>query len=251
MRLDLTRTPYTEAERDAALDRILHILVTDKLHYYQGFHEVALAVPSIERLERLALLELRDFMMPTLDPTLRVLALIPQLIVAADPSLESLIKHVPGHASIEPIITLWTRGSAPEQTERILAAIEEHGLPLAMYLLAAIVLQRKKVLVERVGPTVEHDMASAAFIKTTNDITDLDVGALLRHALELQRDIPLRRLPGYRLLSRHSAVRARLTTVEQGRKAAARLSRRYRASQKISLAVALMVLVAGLAWHKR
>ncbi|KAM6125769.1 TBC1 domain family member 20-like [Pterocles gutturalis] len=71
-----------------------------QLHYYQGFHDVALTLlralgprRAAPLLDHLATHHLRDFLAPTLTPTLRILELLPALLQCESPRLHDFMER--------------------------------------------------------------------------------------------------------------------------------------------------------------
>ncbi|ODQ68371.1 hypothetical protein NADFUDRAFT_49016 [Nadsonia fulvescens var. elongata DSM 6958] len=86
-----------------------------QLRYYQGYHDIAQVIyliygvqDAIKILEFISLFYLRDFMMPTLTPSVDQLELIPALLELADHSLAQLLRETKPFFALSSILTIFS-----------------------------------------------------------------------------------------------------------------------------------------------
>lgn len=118
----------SEAECLEAREALSQIIVSvlrrnPQLRYYQGFHDIAQVVylivedvqKSIEVLERISLVFLRDFMLPSMGYTLDHLEFIPPLVTELDSWTGEQIKDVKPVYGISSVLT-WFAHDIPDFT---------------------------------------------------------------------------------------------------------------------------------------
>lgn len=248
VRRDVERTGLKKEQKECVIERICNVLDrVPELHYYQGFHDVAVHCASEDDLEDLALLCLRDFMTPKIEPTLAVLALLPELISIADSRLDAIMRTVPEpHFALAPLLTLFGHNTESNaMLESVQLKVEQYGLGYALYLYTAVMMYRRDEIVEQAtgeSPEVVHSILS----KAGNSLDGIDPDLLFKSADTLRIRIPLSRLPSYRKLSSHSAVKTgSLIPSEQARRDLIELSRPPSDGRRRRIAVAVVVVVVG------
>lgn len=246
---DVERTGLKKEQKKLIVERICNVIErTPALHYYQGFHDVAVHCMSEDDLEDLALLCLRDFMTPKIEPTLAVLALLPELIPVADSRLDAVMRSVPEpHFALAPLLTLFGHDTTDKAVlETVQSKVQQYGLGYALYLYTAVMMYRRDEIVKQTTgepPEVVHSVLS----KAGSSLDGIDPDLLFRSADALRIRIPLSRLPSYRKLSSHSAVKTgSLIPSEQARRDLIELSRPPSPSRRRQIVVAVVVVVAGL-----
>ena len=193
-----------------ALERvIIDVLRTHPyLHYYQGLHDIAqllLVVCGEARakvlLRRMSEVYLRDFMLSTLQPTTTLLHLTFDLLRLVDRPLHDHLTAigVEPFFAIASLLTWWTH----------LLDDHEDSCRMFDYLLSspssAILYTIVSAMVEKRDEALACDSSDMAFFLLSKPPTD--VTALLARAEELEDDIVLTKLPGWRRLSAHSCFR--------------------------------------------
>lgn len=109
------------AQKDVLRSRltaIIRILLRKypMLHYYQGYHDIGEIIVNVfphnddlsKFLERFTLLYLRDYMLPTLDPSIDHLKMIPIVVAKQDLLLGQLLAKVEPFYALSAIITVFS-----------------------------------------------------------------------------------------------------------------------------------------------
>ncbi|CDH54985.1 tbc1 domain family member 20 [Lichtheimia corymbifera JMRC:FSU:9682] len=174
---------------------ILHVLrAYPKLHYYQGFHDIAsvFALVFNEKdagilMENVALFFVRDAMLESLDPILRQLTLMDTLIQKEDPELH---EHITGAGVLPYYCLSWVITWFSHDLDDVNKILRLFDLFLCsnplmpLYLSAALVLSRRKqVLMEECDPSMIHTTLS----KVPQDIP---IEHLIQWAIKLETAYP-------------------------------------------------------------
>jgi hypothetical protein len=147
--------PRLELKNDLRI-LILSVLRTHPyLSYFQGYHDIASVIllalgptnaPHV--LARLSLLRIRDFMLPTLTPTLSYLSILPVLLRQADPPLARLL---PPHGTYALAATLTLFSHVVTDYANIVRLFDfllaSHAAA-PIYLFAAVLKSRREELLE-------------------------------------------------------------------------------------------------------
>ncbi|KAK9472792.1 rab-GTPase-TBC domain-containing protein, partial [Dipodascopsis tothii] len=214
---------YPEDVPDAAMTKkreelwqlIVHVLRKHpRLSYYQGYHDVCQVVylvfglrRALPVLEYLTLFRLRDFTMPSLQPAMEMLQLIPPLIGQIDrPLAQHLALTSPVYA-LSAMITLFAHDV---QTYADIVALfdfffaaEDASLPV--YLYATIMVKRRDELLA-FGED-EPEMLHAVLSRFPQPLP-LDLNDALAMATALHTQYPPHTLqPGWGRVSPHSVLR--------------------------------------------
>lgn len=198
---------YPKMNSDSALqalkgqlsDLIISVLrLHPALCYSQGYHDIAQVFllvlgPDEARtaLTYLSLLRVRDYMLPTLDPALKHLHLLPAIFQIADPTLAAHLSRINPYFAVSAILTL----NAHDITDygdiaRTFDFLLAHEPVMSLYLVAAIVLLRREELLEIDDP----DMLHFQLVKLPQP---LDLQTYIDRALRLFEQYPPERLPGF------------------------------------------------------
>lgn len=204
VKLDVERTSLTPEEKRKLESRVIAVLEKhEHLRYYQGFHDIAMHCNSVSALESIALRQLRDFMTPSLEPTLAVVALLPQLLAKANQEMFGwLVKshEVSAHASlfaVAPILTLLTHDiDDPIVAKRCVAM----GLKNCIYIYAALCLLHRQQI------TTDKDAYLSSLQHVAVDLPRKWARASIL-AGDLEKQFPLSKLPGWKNVSRHSVLK--------------------------------------------
>jgi len=234
--LDLQRVALSKAAKAKLEHRVGTVLAANKeLSYYQGFHDIAMHSHSTRQLENLALQQLRDFMAASMLPTQQILALVPELLHTADktgvgryfaPQTSGDNRALLGYFAVAPIVTLFSHHTDDSQVILpIIRSVLKEGLAYVLYLYAALIIENPQ-LFQRVRQSTRDDGAKeheGAVEVSLEDISpdEIDMalsgaGSLLtsenfaavdRRAHQLRSKHPLKKLPAWKSVSRHSVLK--------------------------------------------
>ena len=182
------------------------------LCYFQGFHDIVQVLllvlgkmAAVSAVEHLALLRIRDFMLPTMLPSLAHLHLLPSIIAAADPVLH---RHLAGTRPFFALTATLTLYAHEIQGYGAIARLFDFLLarePLvSIYLFATIIASRRTELLAI--PPDDPDMLHFTLSKLPQP---LDIDALVQQAAGLVERHPPRSLPyvAWRSISRYSVLK--------------------------------------------
>lgn len=206
---DVDRTSLTKEQKPLVVEKICTVLDNNpELHYYQGFHDVAAISSSEQDLEELSLQCLRDFMTPTIEPTLKILNLLPELISTADTQLDAVMRKAPEpHFALAPLLTLFAHDSSDKQVlETVQLKVHQYGLGYILYLYSAVVMYRRDEILELTDgepPEIVHSVLS----RKGGSLDNIENDILFKAVDNLRIRIPLTRLRAYRSLSSHSVLK--------------------------------------------
>lgn len=122
------------------------------LGYFQGFHDIAQVLllvleldTAVTVLERIAVLRLRDYMLPTLEPALQHLELIPAILHDCDHQLYRIIARCDNNYSLPAMITMYAHDIEEyRDVVRLFDFLLAQSPVMSMYLYAAIMVSRKE-----------------------------------------------------------------------------------------------------------
>ena len=90
---------------------------------------------------RLAVLRLRDFMLPTLDPAIAQLRLLPDILGRADPVLAEHLSQVNPYFALSSTLTLYAHDIEDyEEIARLFDFLLAHEAVVSLYLFAVVSL---------------------------------------------------------------------------------------------------------------
>ena len=168
------------------------------LCYFQGFHDIVqvlllvlgkeLAVGAVTHL---SLLRIRDFMLPSLSPSLAHLSLLPAILYSADSKLCQHLSQTKPYFALAATLTLYAHEI---QDYGVIARLFDFLLTeeavASLYLFTVIILSRKNELLEI--PANEPEMLHFTLSKLPQS---LDVEDLVRRTGDLFLQHPPDRLP--------------------------------------------------------
>jgi hypothetical protein len=209
VKLDVDRAfgYYPKKDSDRALsalkEQLFDLIVSVlKLHpalcYSQGYHDIAqvflLVLGQDEArtaLTYLSLLRIRDYMLPTLDPALKHLHLLPAIFRAADPTLAAHLSQINPYFAVSAILTL-NAHDIPDYGDiaRTFDFLLAHEPVMSLYLIAAIVISRREELLEIDDPDMLH-------FQLNKLPQPLDLQTYIDRALRIFDNYPPERLPGF------------------------------------------------------
>lgn len=168
------------------------------LCYFQGFHDIAqvfLLVLGAERAELplayVSLLRIRDFLLPSLNPSLAHLQLLPAILLVVDPKLNHHLSATRPYFALAPTLTLYSH-EIQEYADiaRLFDFLLAQPAVMSIYLFAVIILNRKSELLEI--PADEPDVLHVVLSKLPKP---LDLEGLISQAVALFQQHPPEKLP--------------------------------------------------------
>ncbi len=169
------------------------------LSYFQGFHDIVqvfLLVMGVdhaaEAVAHLALLRIRDFMLPSLSPSLAHLRLMPVIISAVDPQLCRHLSHTEPFFALAATLTLYAHDIQEYgDIARLFDFLLAHGAVVSIYFFAIIVLSRRDELFEI--PADEPEMLHSVLSKLPKP---LNLEGLISKTIDLFETHPPESLSG-------------------------------------------------------
>ncbi|MCJ1321556.1 hypothetical protein MMC15_006901 [Xylographa vitiligo] len=225
VRLDVNRSfiYYPKNESEQQLDRRkgdLSDVITQLLRrhptlcYFQGFHDIVQVILlvlgkelAISAVTHLSLLRIRDFMLPSLSPSLAHLALLPAILYSVDAKLCQHLSGTQPFFALAATLTLYAHeiedyGAIARLFDFLLA----EDAVVSVYVFAIIILSRRKELFEI--PADEPEMLHFTLSKLPKS---LDVEDMITRAKALVLEHPPERLP-FRAWNKISAYSVLKTT---------------------------------------
>ncbi|KAL8761485.1 MAG: hypothetical protein Q9184_002395 [Pyrenodesmia sp. 2 TL-2023] len=209
VRLDVDRSfiYYPKNETELQLDRRkkeLSAVITQVLRsypmlsYFQGFHDIAqvfLLVLGVDdaaaSVSQLSLLRIRDFMLPSLSPSLAHLRLLPSILHAADAKLCHHLSQTQPFFALAATLTLYAHDIQEYgDISRLFDFLLAHGAVVSVYFFAVIILSRREELFDI--PADEPEMLHSVLSKLPKP---LDLEALIAKTTALYESFPPERLP--------------------------------------------------------
>lgn len=168
------------------------------LSYFQGFHDIAqvfLLVLGVDdaaaSVSRLSLLRIRDFMLPSLSPSLAHLRLLPSILHAADAKLCNHLSQTQPFFALAATLTLYAHDIQEYgDIARLFDFLLAHGAVVSVYFFAVIILSRREELFDI--PADEPEMLHSVLSKLPKP---LDLEALIAKTMMLYDSFPPERLP--------------------------------------------------------
>ncbi|KAB8232229.1 hypothetical protein ETB97_001175 [Aspergillus alliaceus] len=168
------------------------------LCYFQGYHDIVQvlllvlggqkAAPAVTRL---SLFRIRDYMLPSLAPTVKHLQLIPAIMEKADPVLRRHLADIKPFFALAATLTLYAHDIQEySDIARLFDFLLAREPVVSIYLFVAIVLSRKKELLEI--PEDEPEMLHFTLSKLP---CPLDLEGLISSTVQLFNDYPPESLP--------------------------------------------------------
>ena len=168
------------------------------LCYFQGYHDIVQvlllvlgeqkATPAVTQI---SLFRIRDYMLPSLKPALKHLQLIPAIIERADPALRLHLSGTHPFFALAATLTLYAHDIQEySDIARLFDFLLAHEPVVSIYLFAAIVLSRKKELLDI--SIHEPEMIHFTLSKLP---CPLDLDGLISSAVKLFNDYPPESLP--------------------------------------------------------
>ncbi|KAJ5206830.1 hypothetical protein N7491_002537 [Penicillium cf. griseofulvum] len=168
------------------------------LSYFQGYHDIVQvlllvlgekqAAPAVAQI---SLFRIRDYMLPSLSPAVKHLHLIPAIIETTDPELRRHLGNIEPFFALAATLTLYAHDIQEySNISRLFDFLLAREPVVAIYLFAAMILSRKKELLEI--PANEPEMLHFTLSKLP---CPLDLDGHILHAARLFEDHPPESLP--------------------------------------------------------
>jgi len=138
---------------------IIRVIITHpNLHYYQGYHDIAITFLLVvgedlgyQIVERLSVSHLKEFMAPTMEPTVKLLQFMYPILRQRNPALHSyLMKAEVGTIFALPWLITWFGHVLPDYNDvvRLYDFFLAQPPMMPIYLATAIVLYRQKEILD-------------------------------------------------------------------------------------------------------
>lgn len=161
---------------------------------------------------RLSTLRIRDYMLPTLSPSLAQLRLIPSIIQAVNPSLHAHLPLTQPFFAIPGILTMYAHDIQEYgSVARLFDALLAREAVFSVYMFAAIILARADELFAI--PADEPEILHSVLSKLPQP---LDVDGLVASTIALVETHPPERLRSWRTISRASVLKTARVPGEAG-----------------------------------
>ncbi len=196
------------------------------LSYFQGFHDIVqvfLLVLGVdhasEAVAYLSLLRIRDFMLPSLSPSLTHLNLLPTILYAEDPKLCRHLSQTQPFFALAATLTLYAHDIQEYgDIARLFDFLIAQPAVVSIYFFAVIVLSRREELFEI--PADEPEMLHSVLSKLPKP---LNLETLISETLTLFDNYPPEQLPArawtkipYCSVLKTTRESARTQTLEDG-----------------------------------
>jgi len=208
--IDLTEADLTRRKAELS-DLIIEVLRRYPfLCYFQGYHDICQVFllvldPAVRAplVARLSLLRIRDFMLPTLAPTVAQLRLIPDILDAADPSLRRHLAGTEPFYALSGTLTMYAHNiEAYGDISRLFDVLLAREAVFSIYLFAQIVLSRREELFDT--PDDDPSMLHLILSKVPKK---LDLETLIAQAISLFDKYPPTSLRAWRRVSSSSCLK--------------------------------------------
>lgn len=199
----LTGDPGTDEELIAKKDELSNLIKSvlrnyPILCYFQGYHDIVQVLllvlgkkQATSAAAQISLFRIRDYMLPSLEPSLKHLQIIPAIIERADPVLRQHLSGIRPFFALAATLTLYAHDIQEySNIARLFDFLLAHEPVISIYLFAAIILSRKKELLEI--PVNEPEMLHFTLSKLP---CPLDLEGLIQSAVQLFKDHPPESLP--------------------------------------------------------
>ncbi|PKY04323.1 hypothetical protein P168DRAFT_236974 [Aspergillus campestris IBT 28561] len=168
------------------------------LCYFQGYHDIAqvlllvlggrAAAPAVAQM---SLFRIRDYMLPSLKPSIKHLHLIPAIIEKADPALRRHIAGIQPFFALAAALTLYAHDIQEySDIARLFDFLLAREPVESIYLFAAIIISRRKELLE-----ISVDEPEMLHFTMSKLPCPLDLEGLITKAVQLFQTCPPESLP--------------------------------------------------------
>ncbi|KAJ5526793.1 hypothetical protein N7513_010952 [Penicillium frequentans] len=202
------------AENKAQLSALITKVLRNypMLCYFQGYHDIVQVFflvlgnqQAASVMAHISLFRIRDYMLRTLSPAIKHLQLIPAIIETADPALRQHLSHIQPFFALAATLTLYAHDIQEySDIARLYDFLLAKEPVVSIYLFAAIILSRKKELLDI--PLDEPEMLHFTLSKLPQP---LDLDSHILRAEQLFDEHPPESLPHgtWRSISRYSVLK--------------------------------------------
>ncbi|KAJ5084681.1 hypothetical protein NUU61_009260 [Penicillium alfredii] len=183
-----------------------------RLCYFQGYHDIVQVLllvlgnqKAAPAMAQLSLFRIRDYMLPSLSPALKHLQLIPAIIETTDPALRRHLGNIQPFFALAATLTLYAHDIQEySDIARLFDFLLAREPVVTIYLFAAIILSRKKELLEI--PVEEPEMLHFTLSKLP---CPLDLDSHILNTAQLFTDHPPESLPfgAWKRIPRYSVLK--------------------------------------------
>ncbi|KAK9389203.1 rab-GTPase-TBC domain-containing protein [Lipomyces mesembrius] len=212
-KLDLSESQL-RVKKGELLDVIIQVLRQHpKLSYFQGYHDIAQVIymvfgkrKAVPVLEHLSLYRLRDFMMPTLQPALDHLNLIPPLLDQIDKPLSRHLRYTKPFYALAAVLTLFAHDIQSYSEIALMFdfffGCESASIPV--YLYTAIMVHRREEAFE--FPAKESEMIHAVISRMPQPLPVSITDAISMSLALYSQYPPSSLLPAWKNISQYSIL---------------------------------------------
>ncbi|KAG8526475.1 uncharacterized protein KY384_008675 [Bacidia gigantensis] len=197
------------------------------LCYFQGYHDIVQVLLLVLGASKapasvtcLSFLRIRDFMLPSLAPSLDQLMLLPSIVSTIDPGLSLHLSSTRPFFALSATLTMYAHEiEGYGQIVRLFDFLIAHPSVVSLYFFAVIILSRREELLEI--PTSEPEMLHSVLSKLPKP---LDIEALIGKTVILFTEHPPETLPDWtwQQISSHSVLKTtrwlKYDTVDNGKR---------------------------------
>ena len=190
-----------------------------QLSYFQGYHDICQVFllvlgpeAAVAAVEHISLLRIRDFMLPSMSPSLLHLRLLPPLLHRVDPKLCKHLSTTQPFFALAATLTLYAHDIQEyADIARLFDVFLAMPPVFPVYLFAEIVRGRREELFEI--PDDEPEMLHSVLSKLPRP---LDLEGMVGRAVGLLREVPVEGLSGWRKVASASVLRKEGGDLEEG-----------------------------------
>ena len=187
---------HRKEELSAVITQVLR--ENPDLCYFQGYHDIVQVFllvlgmrSAAEAVAHLSLLRIRDFMLPSMNPSIAHLRLLPSILYCEDPKLCRHLSQTQPFFALAATLTLYAHDIQEYgDISRLFDFLLAHGSVVSVYFFAVIVLSRREELFEI--PADEPEMLHSVLSKLPKP---LDLEALISRTITLVAEHPPEKLP--------------------------------------------------------
>lgn len=180
------------------------------LCYFQGYHDICQVFLLVLEAQiraplvaRLSLLRIRDFMLPTLAPTVAQLRLIPDILDSADPDLRKHLADTQPFYALSGTLTMFAHNiEGYHDIARLFDVLITKEPAFSIYLFAQIVLSRREEVLE-----ISAEDPSMLYLTLSKVPPALNLEALISDTISLFETHPPETLRSWSSISSSSCLK--------------------------------------------
>jgi hypothetical protein len=232
------------------------------LCYFQGYHDIVqvlylvLSTSCVPSVTRLSLLRIRDYMLPSLDPAIRHLELLPVILQLEDPELYNHLPQVQANYALGATLTLFSHViEGYKDITRLFDFFLASDAAIPVYFFASIIMSRREELL-----AIEKDEDEAIFYVLLGKLPQpFDIEGRIAHTISLYKRLPPQNLKwAWWRVSSSSVLKATSTSLdvsntslEDGQKLFAQQEREVKVRQAYIKAALVARRMRLRAWRYR